>query len=190
MRTESDLVAFLRADKAFFEIVTIVAALDLPDWAVGAGAIRNRVWDHLHGFPTARDADVDVLYFDASDVSTASEDKIAGRLHRASPAIPWSVRNQARMHIRNGDAPYSDTTDAISHWLETPTAVAVTLRSRFPMVIAPYGLADLFGLWVRPTPSGTRKPEEYRSRIAGKGWQDRWPRLMVAWPNRNVRNVD
>jgi len=27
--------------------------------------------------------------------------------------IPWSVHNQARMHERNGDAPYRNTEDAI-----------------------------------------------------------------------------
>jgi len=33
------------------------------------------------------------------------------------PDIRWSARNQARMHIRNGDPPYAGTTDALRHRL-------------------------------------------------------------------------
>jgi uncharacterized protein len=45
-------------------------SLDLPPWCIGAGAVRNLVWDALHGHarPSAL-ADVDLAYFDASDVS-------------------------------------------------------------------------------------------------------------------------
>ena len=41
--------------------------VDLPDWFVGAGAIRNTVWDYLHGYtvPTPL-ADVDVAFLGRS----------------------------------------------------------------------------------------------------------------------------
>ena len=49
----------------------LVRSLRLASWCIGAGAVRNLVWDALHGktSPSAL-ADVDVAYFDASDISS------------------------------------------------------------------------------------------------------------------------
>src|SRR3546814_15270906 len=92
----SDLMAILRA----------VRSLDLPDWAVGAGAIRNRVWDRMYALPDGPLADIDVLFFNAADTTSAREQAAETALAEAAPGLPWSVRNQARMPMRNGDAPY------------------------------------------------------------------------------------
>ena len=44
------------------------------------------------------------------------------------------------MHLRNGDAPYRDTYDAVAHWAETATAIAArSLRGRVE-VMAPHGI--------------------------------------------------
>ena len=43
------------------------------------------------------------------------------------PTIPWSVKNQARMHIANNIPPYSSAVDAISKFPETATALGVKL---------------------------------------------------------------
>ena len=52
----------------------MVAQARAPDWCIAAGFVRNRVWDHLHGVVPARaPVDIDVLYFDAGDVSRESE---------------------------------------------------------------------------------------------------------------------
>ncbi len=74
-------------------------------------------------------------------------------LRAAEPAAAWSVKNQARMHLRNGDAPYASAVEAMRGWPETATAV--TARRRGPdgcEVAAPFGLEDLLGLALRPTP--------------------------------------
>ena len=56
-------------------------ALALPDWCIAAGFVRNRVWDHLHGISPARPpADIDVLYYDATDLSRETEQALEGRL--------------------------------------------------------------------------------------------------------------
>ena len=160
-----------------------VAALDLPDGWIGAGFLRNLAWDRLHGFtaPTPL-ADVDVLVFEpASGLEREAEIEAAsaGRL----PAVPWSVKNQARMHERNGDAPYRDTEDALRHWLETPTSVAARLTAGGELeILAPFGLADLFGLIVRPTPhvrSRRDRLKAYRLRMAEKAWPAIWPDVQV-----------
>ncbi len=166
-------------------VLRVVADMSLPDWAIGAGFVRNLVWDRLHGRGCqALPADVDVLYYSESHVGCRAEEEITNRLAATMPGTPWSVKNQARMHIRNGDQPYRCTLDAIGFWLETPTAVAVNLETDDKIeVLAPYGVADLIDLRVRPTPAGRRKPHAYSARVKDKKWQERWPKLRVEWPD-------
>lgn len=46
-----------------------VRELALPDWCIGAGALRNAVWDSLHGHTQPSELrDIDVAYFDPLDV--------------------------------------------------------------------------------------------------------------------------
>jgi hypothetical protein len=83
------------------------------------------------------------------------------------------------MHLRNGDAPYADVADAMRHWPEVCTAVAVRLADQGLELLAPLGLEDLFELRVRPTEHFRNKPEVYRQRLWGKDWTRRWPQLRI-----------
>lgn len=159
----------------------VVRGLGLLDWAIGAGFVRNAVWDQLHGFDTMTPlADVDVLFFDRADPSPKREAEIETTLVSAFPHRPWSVRNQARMHLRNSDRPYSSTTDAISFWLETPTCVAARLDSDENItVIAPHGLSDLVGMRGKPTARGREKSDQYLARMHSKNWPLTWPKVSV-----------
>ena len=79
------------------EQLRAVRRLALPDWCIAAGFVRNRVWDHLHGIaPPRAPPDIDVLYYDAADLSKESEAKHERRLGEMLPGLPWQVRNQAR----------------------------------------------------------------------------------------------
>ncbi|MTJ80028.1 MAG: nucleotidyltransferase family protein [Telmatospirillum sp.] len=154
-----------------------VAEANLPDCWVGAGFIRNAVWDALHGIPCeATRTDIDVVYFDADDDGT--RDEIAETwLRTVAPGLLWDVRNQARMHRDNGDQPYASLSDAIAHWPETATAVAAQLRGETVVVLAPCGVEDLLDMVVRPTPSFACKTAIFDDRQRRKNWTSRWPRL-------------
>lgn len=93
------------------------------------------------------------------------------------------MRNQARMHARNGDPPTGSTADAMRFWPETATAIAVR-RTRDDRcgVSAPFGLADLSALVVRPIPGFTAggKLDLHRARVEQKAWLPRRPRLCLA----------
>lgn len=181
LRSIADIEAFLKAHADLHALLLQVESLGLPDSWIGAGLIRNAVWDELHGraAPSSRLDDVDVVFFDPADRSEERETALQGQLAAMVPGIPWQVRNQARMHRRNGDAPYRDTCDAIAHWPETATAIAArTVQGRVE-VIAPHGIDDLVGLIVRPTPVFAQKMHIYRERLATKVWAARWPRLKV-----------
>jgi len=154
-------------------------ALDLPDWCVAAGFVRNRVWDYLHGIaPSRPPADIDVLFFDRSDVSKGREAACEARLAQSMPGLPWQVRNQARMHVWKGLPPHTSTADSMTYWLETVTAVGVRLEADDTLsVIAPLGLDDLLELRCRPTAYGRTRRDEYEARIAAKRWRELWPKV-------------
>lgn len=184
MQTVPQLERFLRLQPLIMSVLRPVAALGVEDCWVGAGLIRNAVWDHLHGRPIeiVSGSDVDVIYCDAQDASAARDIAIEKLLTDACPGMPWSVHNQARMYERNGDPPYRDSEDAIRHWPETATAVAARLTAEQVEVIAPHGIDDLVQLIVRPTPHFGRKLNVYRERLASKNWHQRWPQLRFAGP--------
>lgn len=147
---------------------------------IAAGFVRNRVWDSFYiPRPTADYTDTDVVYFDRDDLSPAMEQQHERALIGLCPEQLWQVRNQARMHMRAGDAPYASLSDALAHWPETATAVAVRLNVHGGLdVVAPFGLDDLFAHRLRPTPAiMKRDPSIFEHRVVSKGWFERWPNL-------------
>jgi hypothetical protein len=169
----------------------LVAALDLPDCWIGAGAVRDYVWDTRFGpgFEPANIEDVDVVFFDPSDLTAEHEHAMERELHKRDSSVDWDVKNQARVHLwfeaRFGHPaePLTSTTDGVSTWPETATAVAVRLRDNRTLdVAAPHGLDDLLdGVWrgnfVRVTDA------EYRKRLERKQPHRRWPAVVVISPD-------
>jgi hypothetical protein len=134
----------LSARRDVVAILASVAELDLPDCWVGAGLIRNAVWDAVsHNASPQLPSDIDVVYFDRRDAALERDRVLEILLLAAHPGPIWSVKNQARMHERAGEAPYFDTADAISRWPETCTAVAARLVRGRIEILAPWGLTDL-----------------------------------------------
>ncbi|MEZ5823942.1 MAG: nucleotidyltransferase family protein [Geminicoccaceae bacterium] len=148
---------------------------------IGAGFIRNRVWDHLHGYarPTPLN-DIDVLGFEPDDPEGRHEERLEERLNALLPGRCFEVRNQARMHERHGDPPYSDIADALAHWMETPTAVAVRMNGNDHMeFVHPVGLGDLMDMIVRPTPARACSLAGFDARMAKKRWPEIWPMVRI-----------
>lgn len=180
LKSHQDFTAFISEQRLLLDPLYAVSNLGLPDCWIAAGFIRNAIWDHLHDKPLRHPAgDVDVVYFDKEDASEARDRHLEAELRSALPKFDWSVKNQARMHLTNGDAPYSCTSDAMMNWPETCTAIGARLRDAQVERLAPFGLDDLLGLCVRPTPAFHHKLHIYRKRILTKRWADRWPRLKV-----------
>lgn len=176
------LNALLLNDALRMEALIALRHLHLPDGWIGAGFLRDAVWAHLHQHPQPPvPADVDVVWFDDLQRSEAQDRELESTLKRLSPAFNWSVKNQARMHRRNGDAPYCSTEDALRFWPETATAVAVRLTDNHRLeTIAPYGLEDLFELRLRPTPRFEYdKRAIFMQRVAQKRWLARYPLLRI-----------
>ncbi len=181
MRTPEDAVIFFGSQPHIVAALSEVEALGLPDCWIAAGFLRNAVWNHLGGYKQDNGfgADVDVVFLDRSDDLKARELDFSQALKNRAPYYDWEVKNQARMHHRNNDAPYKNTEDAIAHFLETPTAIGARTVSGEIEIIAPFGVKDLLEMTLRPTPSGRAKPKEYMGRINSKDWLQRWPRMTV-----------
>ncbi len=154
-----------------------VASLGLPDCWIAAGAVRNAVWDVLHGYAWSTPlVDVDVIWFDAARADPAQDRALEVRLSAMVPGVDWSVKNQARMHARNGHAPYADCRDAMRFWPETATGIAARLTGGGEMEVqSAFGLDDLVHLLLRP--SGTEAL--FQERVAAKRWLEIWPKLRV-----------
>jgi hypothetical protein len=183
MNNLSRLQAIIAGDPIRWRLLDAVRSMRLPDCWIGAGFVRNAVWDDLHGRPASPPSgDVDVLWFDPARTDPSQDRHIEAALRALDPSVAWSVKNQARMHVRNGDAPYASATDAMRYWPETATAVAVR-RNDYDgcEIAAPFGLDDLFGLILRPTPRfADDKRQLHDHRVQAKRWLENWPRLRPA----------
>ena len=176
MEYKTELIEILTTDALIMETLTIVRELKLKDCWVGAGLIRNAVWDSLHRIKTTKRNDIDVVFFDATTLSETLEKEIEAKLTQINPNTKWSVKNQARMHIRNHHQQYKNTENAISFWPETATAIAARLNSDNKIeILAPHGLTDLFNLVVTPTPNFDWNM--FQQRIEEKQWEQQWKNL-------------
>lgn len=143
--------------------------------------MRNKVWDAIEDKQSKPTRDVDLVFFDASDVAPETDWAYDERMKRDYPFAEWEIRNQARMHYVNGFSPFTSTADGISHWVETATCVAVRLHADTLQYLFCYGTDDLYNLVARPTPyfNNPKLIDKFHLRVAEKKWQERWPGLKV-----------
>jgi uncharacterized protein len=184
LKTEEDILALIGRDDDMMEILKAANTLDLPDWWICAGFVRSKIWDTLHGFnERTKTPDVDVIYFDDTRIDEEEEKEFEERLKTLLPDIPWSVKNEARMHVINHIPPYTSSEDAISKFPETATALGVKLDKGNQLVLtAPCGIEDVLSLELKPTPYFTKTKERaaiYEERIRKKNWKGIWDRIRV-----------
>jgi uncharacterized protein len=186
MSADSRFEEIVRTTPWLMDALAAAREVDPPDWLVGAGALRNAVWDRLHGFaePTPL-ADVDLGFFDPTDLTDARDEEIESALRARLPDVPWHAKNQAAVHLwypkRFGlqVEPFASAAEAIATFPETATSVAVRLeRDDRLTVVAPYGLDDLLGLVHRHNPRRATV-EVYEHRLATKRIAERWPRVTI-----------
>jgi hypothetical protein len=180
------LVAIVRSSSMLMRALRAARAVDPPDWLIGAGVIRNLVWDHRLGrkHPTPL-KDVDLIFFDPASLEREREESVREAVARRAPDIPWDVKNQAAVHLWYPEVfgstvePLSSSADAVGTWPETATSVAVRLLPDDGIdVIAPCGLEDLFGLVCRRNPRRVTI-HEYRRRVSAKRINERWPGVQI-----------
>lgn len=187
VKNEQDIINLIQNDTWMMDILQTAASLQLPDWWVCAGFVRSKVWDVLHGFEERTPLpDIDIIYFDAANTNEQEEKRLEEQLKNINSTIPWSVKNQARMHLLNDMPPYVSSTDAMSKFTETATAIGVKLdETENIMLSAPHGIEDLLTLQVKPAPHIITKEltHLYEERLRKKDWKTTWPNITIFLAN-------
>ncbi|MBS0055683.1 nucleotidyltransferase family protein [Yersinia sp. Marseille-Q3913] len=184
MDQQQQIIQWLYADSYRMQALSIARELGLNQWCLAAGFVRNLVWDQLHGhqLPTPLN-DIDLVYFDKQNISERHDLQLEAQLQQNAASqhspFPWSVKNQARMHLRSGRQPYRSTEDAISHWVEVETAIGARLKECGDIeLVAPLGLNALFTRTITLNPKNG-EIDTYHQRISSKSWQQHWPELRL-----------
>jgi hypothetical protein len=179
------LEAVVRASPILRPLLDRWAELALPDCWLAAGAVAQSVWNAALGLPPDHGlADVDLVYFDRTDLTEEGEAQAARRVQQAFASLPlrMDVKNEARVHLwyeaRFGYPiePYASVADAIATFPTTATAVGVRPAAAGLELCAPFGLDDLLGLVVRPNKTQITRAI-YEAKLAR--WRRLWPELIV-----------
>lgn len=177
---EEDILKIIREDEWMMKVLKIAEELDLEQWMIGAGFVRNKIWDHLHGYSRegVDTEDIDLIYYDPQGNDYESDRKLSEDISKKT-GMNWEVVNQFYAHTWNNFDPHSSCEDALSKWVETATAIAVKLEDGELKLIAPHGIDDLVNLIIRPTPHFLDKLDVFKERNMKKGWIHKWPKLQV-----------
>ncbi|EHK58762.1 nucleotidyltransferase family protein [Allomesorhizobium alhagi] len=154
------LIDILKADTLTGSALQRARDFGLADWMIVSGAIYNTVWNSLTGKPSGYGIkDIDLFYFDASDLSWEAEDVIikAGEKHFAKLPVAVEIRNQARVHLwyperfgRQCPA-YRSSAHSLGYFASRTHAVGVRLAGIGAFeVTAPFGLDDIFSFRIVP----------------------------------------
>ncbi|MEU6779878.1 nucleotidyltransferase family protein [Nonomuraea angiospora] len=182
------LPAVLGGNRTLTAVLDGARGLDLPGWWVAAGAVVQTIWNHVTGRdPEHGIKDYDLVYYDPSDPSWEAEDRAIRAGAEVFGDVPVEIRNEARVHLWYEERfgvpcpPYESAEDAIDSFPATTSALGVRLTpSGRWKVYAPYGVADAFGLVLRPNPRQAPR-HVYEAKVAR--WTEGWPELTaLPWP--------
>lgn len=96
---EARLARLAAESSSLMRALKAARSLGLSSWCIGAGVVRNLVWDHLHGFKAETPAeDIDFVFFEPSNLSPELELHLEGKLSQAEPSFNWEAVNQAAVH--------------------------------------------------------------------------------------------
>ncbi|MER9891073.1 nucleotidyltransferase family protein [Mesorhizobium sp. M0119] len=186
---ETQRTAFLdivSKDALIHEALVRARGLYLPDWLIVSGALYNGVWNHLTGKHSGYGIrDVDLFYFDESDLSYEAEDLVIRRAAKQFEGLtlPVEVRNQARVHLwyeaRFGEAypRLASSAEALSWFASKTHAVGVRFDAAGQLdLVAPFGLDDIFSF--RITPNRALNNQRTHEAKAARA-QEHWPQISV-----------
>ena len=171
------------------ETLARARAFGLPDWLMVSGALYNSVWNHLTDRPPGYGIkDVDLFYFDDTDLSYEAEDAVIRQAaqHFDGLSLPVEVRNQARVHLWypqkfGQECPlYRNASESISYFASKTHAVGVRFGADGALeLVAPFGLDDVFSFRITPN----RVLDNQRTHeTKGRRARECWPEIsLVPW---------
>jgi len=180
------LEGIVSGEPVLMEVLARARDLQLPDCWLVSGAIYNSVWNSLTGRPSMTGIkDIDLFYFDDTDLSYEAEDAV---IQRAAPLfahlpLPVEIRNQARVHLwyeGHFGTPYRplrSSREGIDRFATTTHSVGVQLNGLGDLLVyAPYGLDEMFSFRLTPNRvNDNRRTHETKAARA----LTIWPELIV-----------
>ncbi|MBD6617216.1 nucleotidyltransferase family protein [Komarekiella sp. 'clone 1'] len=167
------------ADTVIATVLPAIAQLNLPNWWLAGGAVRNTVWHSIFGNECGLGIkDFDIAFFDIEG-NRSQELAAKATLTEQFSHEQFDVKNQASFaRWRLGHRVYTSAEDGITDWLHTATAVGVRLNTQGQwQFFTPYGLDDLFGGIIRPTPAHTHNLDAHNK---ASGFLQKCPYLRLA----------
>ena len=154
------LEEIVRSEPVLMQVLEGLREADLADWILVAGVLYNSVWNRLTNRPSLTGIkDIDVFYFDDSDLGYEAENCVIDDINRrfAELPLPVETRNQARVHLwfpekfNQPFEPLTSSVEMLGRYASKTHAVAVKLEQDDSLTIhAPFGLDDIFSFRVVP----------------------------------------
>ncbi len=179
------LEQMIRAEPVLMTVLEGLRDDRLPEGMLVAGALYNLVWNVLTGRPGQHGvSDLDVFYFDGSDIGYDAEDVVIRRLEQRfrDLPLPVQVRNQARVHLwfpeKFGTAftPLRSAAEMMTRYAAKTHAVAAYLEGDEMRILAPFGLNDIFSFRVVPNHALENR----------RGYEKKGERVRATWPEVTV----
>jgi hypothetical protein len=179
----------IRSNTRVAAVLERMPKLEIHDAWLAGGCLFQTVWNVLRGdVPSRGIKDYDVFYFDDSDISNESEQRVNREANSlfSDLGCEIEVRNQARVHLWYeetfgvpGYPKLGRSTDGIDRFLAVCCMVAArpTGDGRIDLY-APFGVEDVFALIMRPNAAFPNLPRD-RYESKAKRWQKLWPELRV-----------
>jgi hypothetical protein len=167
-----------------YQVISTLSKFKLNNAYIAAGCISHTIWNYQLGYEIDYGlSDIDIIYFDNTDLSKDSELFIENSINNfyKDIGIKIDVTNEARVHLwyhsKHGIhiPPYTSSESAINSWIPA-TAVGVNLENDRFNVYAPYGLNDMFGRVIRPNKSLATK-EHFEEKA--KKWKSKWNDVII-----------
>jgi hypothetical protein len=174
----NDTLEILKNSSRVNSVINTIKLIDREFLFLTGGALRNVIWNSLHYYSEYYEIeDCDLIFFNESNITKQYEEFLKKELNYLNPTINWSVKNQARMHIKNNHLIYKDIPDALRKFPETCSALAIDKNWN---IVVPYGLNDLLNLSVKPTKFCIdNELDVFFNRVAKKKWLTKWPGLIL-----------
>lgn len=153
--------------------------LHLPNAWLVAGCLFQTVWNLQSGLsPSFGIKDYDIFYFDPTDLSESSEQRVQAHANTvlSDLGITVEVANQARVHLwyqgyfGRAYPELTSSEDGIRRFLVLETCVGVRPNQYY----APFGLEGIYGGTLSINPL-TPYSELFAAKIAS--YRSRWPHL-------------
>jgi hypothetical protein len=175
---EQEILRLIEEDEWMMNILHEAERLNLPQWIIGAGFVRNKVWDYLHDCKRGgvETNDIDLVYYDPNGNDEKADEALSLSVTEKT-GKRWEILNAKYTHSWEQLPPYVSAEDAIAHWPETATAVGICLEEGKLRLIAPYGIDDLVSLNIRVSPKFRDGMHAVRLRVDKKRWMEKWPKL-------------